>query len=400
MIYQLAQLGFGGNDLLSQILNIVYFVGFIAFILFYQRIVLTQTILKLEKDTTDLEAMANKAEGYVVRTISKKPDKKMRDSIKNFMEFFAVPPVETDPYGIMKKLDHVIKNSDERFKYFVNQIAPKAHYELKQDIKNALAGAMTAHQIAKIVRHFLELIKKYKMIQLALILQMQIPFIVRIAKASVKATYAFSKGIPVGDGIGSLVVANLMTKKVKVFREYEFAVTETRIAGKKVFISKAEGPGASTGYPGKFMQNFMKRNKFDRIITVDAALKLEGEKTGTVAEGVGVAMGGSGVDRYEIEEIAVKMNMPLDAIAIKVSDEEALMPMKKEIWDSTKQAIEVLNETVKRGKKNERILIIGVGNTCGIGNDLKSVSFAEERLKRHMKLAEETEEKKKGILKF
>ena len=77
------------------------------------------------------------------------------------MEFFAVTPISTDPYGIMKKLDHIIKNYDSRFRCFVDQINPNASKEEKKNIKNALSGAITTHQIAKIVRHYVELIKKY-----------------------------------------------------------------------------------------------------------------------------------------------------------------------------------------------------------------------------------------------
>ena len=146
------------------------------------------------------------------------------------------------------------------------------------------------------------------------------------------------------------------------------------------------------------MIKFMKSQRIDRIITIDAGLKLEGEKTGTIAEGVGIAMGGIGVDRYEIEGIAVKRRMPLDAVVIKVSDEEALMPMRKDIFDSVKNATEIVKESLSRSKKNERILIMGVGNTCGIGNDSKAVKEVETRVKRHTR--EQEKGKKKNILKF
>lgn len=383
-----------GGDLLS---TIITFIFFLIVVIFGPRLMTTQTILKLEQEATELEGMAEKSKSYILKSISKKSNSKLKENVTNFLEFFAIEPVASDPYGLIKKIDHIVKNSNQRFTYFVNQIAPDFSEAKKRDIKNALEGAMMTHQVAKIVRHYLELIKKYKMFQLAMIIQMQLPLITRMAKASMHATHAFVDGIPIGDGIGPLTAANLMKENVKIFKEDEFSVAEANIAGRKVWVSKAEGPGASTGYPGKFLTKFFKNQKIDKIITVDAALKLEGEKTGLIAEGVGVAMGGNGVDRYEIEEISVKNNIPLDAVAIKVSEEDALMPMKKEVLDSVPKAIEAVKKAVLRANKNEKIMIMGVGNTCGIGNDINSVVKTEELIRNHIKKMEESKKEKKVI---
>lgn len=383
-----------GGDLLS---TIITFIFFLIVVIFGPRLMTTQTILKLEQEATELEGMAEKSKSYILKSISKKSNSKLKENVTNFLEFFAIEPVASDPYGLIKKIDHIVKNSNQRFTYFVNQIAPDFSEAKKRDIKNALEGAMITHQVAKIVRHYLELIKKYKMFQLAMIIQMQLPLITRMAKASMHATHAFVDGIPIGDGIGPLTAANLMKENIKIFKEDEFSVAEANIAGRKVWVSKAEGPGASTGYPGKFLTKFFKNQKIDKIITVDAALKLEGEKTGLIAEGVGVAMGGNGVDRYEIEEISVKNNIPLDAVAIKVSEEDALMPMKKEVLDSVPKAIEAVKKAVLRANKNEKIMIMGVGNTCGIGNDINSVVKTEELIRNHIKKMEESKKEKKVI---
>lgn len=391
MTYMLAQFG---TDWISFVLWIVVAV---IFFVFGQRLMVTQILIKLEKEAEDLEEMADRSETYVLHSISKKPSPTLKKSVKNFMEFFAIGPISIDPYGVIKKLDHIVRNADEKFKYFVGQIAPDLSKEEQMNIKNALEGAITTHQIAKIVRHYVELIKKYKMFQLAMIVQMQIPLISRIARASMKATQALAEGVPIGDGIGSLVAASLMKNNVKVFDNYEFAVAKSQINGKEVWVSKAAGPGASTGYPGKFLIDFFKKQKIDRMITIDAALKLEGERTGSIAEGVGVAMGGTGVDRYEIEEIVVKRNIPLDAVAIKVSEEDALEPMRKEIFDVVPEAIESVKEILKRNGKKERVLIMGVGNTCGIGNTAEELKDLEKKLKSYRERTEEKKSKDKNM---
>lgn len=378
----LAMLSQFGGDLLSQI---IWLVLFVVFMVYGQRIMVTQAVIKLEREVYQLEEIADKSRRQVIRFISKRPDKKLQTSIGNFMNFFAIAPVGTDPYGVMKKIDHVTRHSDKRIGYFVDEVAPKFSNDKKKDIKNALAGAITTHNIAKIVRHYLELIKKYKMFQLAMIIQMQMPLIIRVSKAASKATHAFLDGVPIGDGIGPLVAASLIKGKPRVYEKEEFIVYKTRLEGRDVFISKANGPGATTGYPGKFMLKFMKKNKINRIISIDAAMKLEGEKTASIAEGVGIAMGGNGVDRYEIEQVVVNKNLPLDAIAIKVSDEDALGPMNKLLFNAVPKAQQTLRERIKKTKRGEKILVMGVGNTCGVGNDYRTLLKSKEKMKRHMR---------------
>ncbi|MEM5879595.1 MAG: DUF1512 family protein, partial [Candidatus Aenigmatarchaeota archaeon] len=128
----------------------------------------------------------------------------------------------------------------------------------------------------------------------------------------------------------------------------------------------------------------------------DAAAKLEGEKTGKVAEGVGVAIGGIGVDRAYIEELATKKKIPLDSIVIKMSQEEAIQPIPEAVL----KAVPIAVETVERNIENSRgrILIVGVGNTCGVGNDARSVEKATTEAKKVLKmLKKRREEGKKGF---
>ncbi len=77
--------------------------------------------------------------------------------------------------------------------------------EKKANIQMGLAGGITVHEISKIVRHYVELVRQTKNIQIAMVLQMQLPMIEKIAKAMYKGTKALSKGEPIGDGLGPLV---------------------------------------------------------------------------------------------------------------------------------------------------------------------------------------------------
>jgi len=371
-------------DILSQLIGtgdnwtswLFFLVFWGIFFFFYPRLMLTQIMWKIERTAEELEAMADETKKFMVLQVSKNPDKKLRDSVANFFEFFTITPVSLDPYGIVKKFELVIQNEKERFHYFVNQVAPDADPERKANIEMGFAGGIEMYTIAKIIRHYVELIKETKSYQIALIIQMQLPLIEKIAKAVYEGTKSLARGEPVGDGLGPLVIATLMGDKKSEEIEEDIIMTEVAIDGRKCFVMKARGPGGRLGRPGKAVEKIMKKHKIARIITIDAAAKLEGEKTGSIAEGVGVAMGGPGVERSYIEDIAVRTSTPLDSVIVKMKSEEAILPMKKEIKDAVPLAIDRIKEALKRTKKGESVIIVGVGNTSGVGNNAKAAKEA------------------------
>jgi len=141
----------------------------------------------------------------------------------------------------------------------------------------------------------------------------------------------------------------------------------------------------------------MKKNKIARIITIDAGQKFEGEKSGSVAEGVGFAMGGWG-QREMIEGILMPRKMPSDSIVIKVGMIEAILPMKKEIFNSLPKSQELVKKSVRRAKKGQSVIIIGVGNSSGVEDNKKTVESVKKvvmELDKKFKKKEQ-EEKKKG----
>ena len=386
-----------GGSIWSQVISLILF---LIFIFFYSRIMVTQILLRLERSVELLERMSLKAEDIVLKKISKKPDRKIRRSVKRFFEFFVISPVDLDPYGLVRKLEHVIDLEKERFKYFVSQVAPSLDPEKRANIMMGLSGAINLYQLTKQVRHFVELIKKTKSINLAMILQMQLPLIERLAKALLKGTEALSNGWPVGDTIGAYVAANLIgNSKIKEIDE-DTIVCRKKYKRRDVIIIKAKGPGGRTGNPGRVLEKIAKREKIAKIITIDAAAKLEGEKTGTVAEGVGVAIGGIGVEKSHVEEVAVKRKIPLDSIIIKMSQEEAITPMKASILNSLPRVIEALDNAIERTRERGKIIIIGVGNTSGVGNNKKEAEEAKKIIKENIKKTKAKERRKRKIFRF
>jgi hypothetical protein len=147
-------------------------------------------------------------------------------------------------------------------------------------------------------------------------------------------------------------------------------VATVPIEGRTAFVLKAEGPGGNVAKPGEAIKRLIEENegKIASIIVVDAALKLEGEKTGDIAEGVGVAIGGPGVEQFKVEESLLKYKVPVNAIVIKEDVADAVSPMRKEIFDATENAIERIKRLIKeRTKEGDMVIIAGIGNTIGIG---------------------------------
>ncbi|MBI5871896.1 DUF1512 family protein [archaeon] len=375
--------------------NAIWVVLLVVMVFFGTRIMFYQIFWKLAQTASMLEGLAVSGKRIVTRRITKKPTKELKDAINNFLEVFTIEPVSIDPFGIVKKIEHIYNLQEKRFKYFVRNIAPKMDSESQANLVMGVSGAVSLNQVAKIVRHFVEMIRKTKNLQLAMVLQMQLPLVERISRALLKGTEALTNGWPLGDSIGSMVAANLIGDSKTKEIEEDTLLTRKRMKGRNVLIIKAKGPGGRLGKLGKVVEKLVKRGKIAKIITVDAAAKLEGEKTGSIAEGIGVAIGGIGVDRNYIENISTSKEIPLDAIAIKMSQEEAIMPMKPEVLNSVSKVTKLVEDNIARTRERGNIIVVGVGNSSGIGNNKKAVKEAEKQIKKVISLMKEREKLEK-----
>ena len=100
---------------------------------------------------------------------------------------------------------------------------------------------------------------------------------------------------------------------------------------------------------------------------IDAALKMEGEDSASVAQGFGAAIGGIGTEKFQIEAVATEKQIPIFSIVVKQSVKEAITLMTKEIADQADdvrlQVYEMIKENTKEGQS---VVVIGVGNTIGV----------------------------------
>ncbi|MBW6461650.1 MAG: DUF1512 domain-containing protein [DPANN group archaeon] len=373
------------------------FLFFVLLFIFGPKLYMWQMMYKLETDLKKLEGYADKSEAIVLKRISSKPTKEMKDKLNGFMDFFITEPINLDPSGIINKLDFLLNESERKFEEFALEIDPKMKVNDLPAVMMGMKGALGARQIFKIVRHFIVMSKKTHNLQFAMILQMQLPMLMKIAKAQVKATRALANGIPIGDTIGPLVAASFKTK-VGTEVVKDVVMSEETIEGKKVFVMKSKGPESRLGQQGEAVKQVIIKHKIDYIIAIDAAAKMEGEKTGTVSEGVGVPMGGVGVQRFKIEETITDKKVNVDAIIVKQGMVEASIPMKKDIYDSLEPVRDKIKYYVKKSK-HKNILIVGVGNTSGACNTNAAVKESALLLKKdwaaYDKKKKEKEEKEK-----
>lgn len=355
--------------------QVVSFVMFFAFIFIYPKMMLSQIVGKLEKDLLELQKMTEKSVKTTVKAMGR-PSTEIMPKLRRFMEFFVVSPIDMDPNGIMEKLAKVIRESRGSFRSFVVNNSGITDPAKIKNLEGAVMHTSVNYEIAKIVRHFLGMVKKYKNLQIAMIVSMQMPMIKEMAKSLSKSVEAFVNQDPIGDSIGPLVAAEMIGNgRVVKIKDTDIVYSEKVINGRRCVIAKTDGPGSDVGYPGEAMETIISKFKPSRIITVDAKSKYEGEKTGSLAEGIGVAMGGPGVDRFLIEKATLKINVPVDAIGIKMSQEEAITWMPQEVAKAVPGAISYVKEKIELAPQNGRVIILGVGNTVGIpnGGSLKEV---------------------------
>ena len=361
-----------GGDSISSILSMLFYVVFIVFLFYGQRIQMYVMIREVEGSLYKLKYIKEEGRKIAIETIKEigKPQTDPSARVDRYLEYFTISPQSMDPAGIVHKLDHILDVRDTRLKDEVKIMAPSSDEVQINNLENTLEAAMALNFIYKVVRHYYIQGKKTLSLYVIMQLQMILPLVMKEAEAYASALKAFADGQPIGDGAGPLVAAKLMhgyeTRKLPK----DCVVANVPIEGRNAFIIKAEGPGGNVGKPGEAVQAVINENKgkIAAVIMIDAGLKLEGEMVGEVAEGIGAAIGGPGVDQFKIEESVVKYKIPLNAVIVKEDIGDAVSPMRKEIADSVDKVIErVKNVILERTKEGDKIIIVGVGNTIGVG---------------------------------
>jgi len=353
---------------IGTLMNLVFLILFLMFIVWGQRIQIYIIMKDIEFVLRRVDLMKDEGRKMSLEKLKKHsavPDPSA--FLDRMLDYVVIEPVSMDPSGVVWKLDHLLKTAEDRIKGEIKEVASRAGDSERENISNLLEVAATLNLLYRILRHYYIMGKKTGNQIIIIQLQALLPEIMMQADALMGALYAYTYGHPIGDGAGALVAANLGYPNEFKNTGRDMEVCETEVEGRKVTVLKSRGPGATVGYPGDATQEVIKKRKFDLIIMVDAGLKLEGEKSGTVFEGIGAAIGGIGTEKFKIEEAVARKKSKLYGVIIRMSLKEAITPLTEEVLKGVETATARVREVIKeKVPEKGKVLVIGVGNTVGV----------------------------------
>ncbi|MFW9834274.1 MAG: DUF1512 family protein [Candidatus Thorarchaeota archaeon] len=363
-------------------LGVLFNIGFLAFIIIFSlygaKFQMWQFLKQIEAGLHELKRMFIESRQTAIDTFKEfgKSEEEVAKDLDRWMDYFTIMPVDLDPAGILLRLDHLLDERRDRFQEFVSELAPGSESSTVQNLENTLEVTQVLGLIFRVVRHFYLLGKKTGSQIMIMQIQMQMPELLRLAKAYFDALGAFADGKPIGDGIGPLVVTKFAREYGGNAENYNHEVSrevgyyEVEAEGRTVYALRATGPGGTVGKPGFGVKKLVDKygDKITRIITIDAALKLEGEELGRVSEGTGAAIGDPGPEKHAMEQIATEREIGIEAIVIKEDEAAAVGIMDRRVLDAVPEVIERIKESIlKRTKPGDSVIVAGIGNTIGIG---------------------------------
>lgn len=321
-----------------------------------------------------LGGLADDAKKTTLDFMNKNNAKDAASLLDRLTDFFTIDPVSVEPTDIISRMRHLLNLRDMRFKDSFIEAMPNSDDVTRSIASTAAEITSALNFIYKYVRHLLLFSEKTKNWYLILQLEIFMPQIVQLAQTYRKALDDFLTKVPVGDGAGPMVALRLAGPDAK-WREVteDTVVTETNFEGRNLILVKAKGPASTVGRPGEAAEKVIREaiaqgRKVSLMITVDAALKFEGENTGDVAEGVGAAIGDPGPEKIRFERVATEYNIPLRAVIVKMGMDEAILAMNQDIYNGVEKAVERVKQIIRgESKEGDTVVVIGVGNTVGVG---------------------------------
>ncbi|MHA2047379.1 MAG: DUF1512 family protein [Candidatus Thorarchaeota archaeon] len=368
----------GETNELGVLLNIGFFAFIIIFSLYGAKFQMWQYLKQIEAGLHEFKRMFIESRQTAIDTFKEfgRSEEEVAKDLDRWMDYFTIMPVDLDPAGILKRLDHLLDERRDRFQEFVSETAPESNEGMNQNLENTLEVTQVLGLIFRVVRHFYLLGKKTGSQLMIMQVHMQLPDLMRLAKAYFDALGAFSQGKPIGDGIGPLVVTKFAREYGATPDSYSHEISrevgyyKVEAEGRTVYAMRATGPGGTVGKPGLGVKKLVDKygDKVTRIITIDAALKLEGEEMGRVSEGTGAAIGDLGPEKHAMEQSATERGIGIEAIVIKEDEAAAVGIMDKRILDSVPEVINRIKASIlKRTKPGDSVILAGIGNTIGIG---------------------------------
>jgi hypothetical protein len=353
----------------SSLLQFAGYAFFIVFMLFGQKLQLMQMLAKIANEMKKLAVLRDSSyknlRAHIAKFVPTGLSKEQEARLGNLITSIAIPPVgNLDPAGIVPKMESTYKTYDKYMKSNLRRIIGETSQSDLENVTNTLETAITLDVIHKIVDHYYRLAKKGGIMG-AYMLVMALPELIKMAEAFGEASKHFTTGLPIGDTFGPMVAARFGGSEAQDVSDSETIVRVSGFESRKVITVKARGPGGSVGNPATSIQKVIAQAKPSLVVTIDAALRMESEKTGDVAEGVGIAMGGNGTERFRIEEATV--GIPVLTVVCKMSLKEAITQMPKAVLDQVGPVFEKVLQLIRENSESgETVIVVGVGNSMGV----------------------------------
>ncbi|MGC8969073.1 MAG: DUF1512 family protein [Conexivisphaera sp.] len=363
--------GSGVNNPMVLLMTLAGLAIVFGFIFYGMRIQLDSMLWQLSKHVRRARDLSSGARRRLVAELLRYyggGEHELSARVDEALSSLVIQPVSLDPHGIVPKLDHVLRVWDRSLEDTVGRLAPKADPVSRKNLTNLLELTVELERLRKILDHYYASAKRdHDLISLSY-LQVYLPFIMEEAEALSSGVDALARGVPIGDSLGPMVVRSLIgdAKPRRIAEDTVFY--EVDFEGRRLIAVKAEGPGGTVGRPGEAVEKLLEIYRNTKlVISVDAALKLEGEETGSLAEGVGVAMGGPGTDRFYIEEAASRMGIPTYAVVVKMSEREAISAMPEPVRAAVPRAADAVRRVIRENTSpGDSVIVVGVGNTVGV----------------------------------
>ncbi len=355
---------------LGQVLNLAYFASFFLLFFYGQRLQMTMILVGVKRNLTKLERYRLSARSRVLTSVSRYNQNKaeVESRVDRVTGSFAITPVSLDPSGLVGKLEHVLDTYDDHLRREVQMLAPSATEAQVMTLSNQLEVSIGLDQMFRVVRHYYLLARKQGGLFALMQLQIALPTIMEEAEAYSSAIDAFAQGKIIGDGMGPMIASRIAAGTTASEPVKDTLVNEVLLKDRTLLVVRAKGPGGNVGKPGTLVEKLIQESgPIKLVLTVDAALKLEGENSGDIAEGIGAAIGGPGTEKYHIEVSAVKQGIPLVAVVVKMSSKEAIStitPQLEKAADEAKARVESV--VLARTKPGDRVIVAGIGNTIGV----------------------------------
>lgn len=379
--------------------TLLSFVLLMIMFMFLPKLMLMQILYKIKSSVEVFKENADTSEETFLEGVNKVPTDELKESLEPMKSMVTSQPTSLDPAGVVKKLEMVLDTTEEKIGGYIDQVASDKSDEEKQNLKMGFKGVYGTYQMFVIMRHFEKLTEETQNLQIGNMLEMMMPLYKELSEAQMKATEAFVNEVPIGDSIGPMIAAKFMKNDEIDEVADDIVMGQNKYKDNNLFVMKSKGPGGRLGKYGNAVDNILEERDIDKVITVDAGMRYEGEETGNIVDGIGVMMGGPGVEKFKIEEKATEKDVPMIGVIVKQSGAQASKPMHNKIYKSSKEAQTRIKNIVENDD-GENYLVIGVGNSIGVGNTEESTKDIPEKLTEYWKEQEEESTSYIGLMKM